>query len=149
MSSHNHLAAISRASQHARRAHDGRVRFVKAKLLGSGEYLMCHVDGFKVSAPECACVRLIAVRASTSCATWTASQLGRLHSLDGFTAWTASQLGRLHSGAVLSRPSPPQHASAHHGASTLSPPFLPQVEYSLLTESETLAALGQGSFVTR
>jgi hypothetical protein len=54
--------------QHARRAHDGRVRFVKAKL-GTGEYLMCHVDGFKV-------------------------------------------------------------------------------EYSLLTESETLAALGQGSFVT-
>jgi hypothetical protein len=28
------------------------------------------------------------------------------------------------------------------------PPFPPQVEYSLLTESETLAALGQGSFVT-
>ena len=53
-SSHNHLATPPHASQHARRAHDGRVRFVKAKLLVTGEYLMCHVDGFKVSAPDCA-----------------------------------------------------------------------------------------------
>ena len=91
---------------------------LRALDCGSGEYLMCHLDGFTA---------------------WTASQLGRLHSLDGFTVELS----------LLSRPSPPQHASAHHGASTLSPPFPPQVEYSLLTESETLAALGQGSFVTR
>jgi hypothetical protein len=52
-SSRHHLTITSPPSQHARRAHDGRVRFVKAKL-GTGEYLMCHVDGFKVSASDCA-----------------------------------------------------------------------------------------------